>query len=419
MKGTDGATTNSGTYMVGLDVGTTKVAAVVGEQTASGVDIIGLGTAPSRGLRRGTVVNLESTVDAIKKAKEEVELMAGVEVHRALVSIGGTQLKGFNSRGVIAIQAAGRVVNEESVARVIEAARAVSIPQDRQVLHVLPQEYMIDEQDGIKHPYGMSGTRLEVNVHMATGAQAATQNLLTCVGRAGIEVADLVVEQLASAESVLSEDEKELGVALVDVGGGSTDLAIYEKGAVWHTAVLPLGGDHFTNDIAVGLRTPIPEAERIKRRNGAATTALVGADEMVEVPGVGGRAPREVSRQVLAAIIEPRAEELFQLLKEEIARAGYDKSLNSGIVLSGGGSLLEGMCDVAERVFDLPTRRGSPHGVGGLTDLVGSPLFATSVGLLLWGQRRDIPVMAQLRAEPVSLFERVGTGLKSWLQEFF
>lgn len=410
---------NDNNYVVGIDVGTTKICAIVGVETPTGVDIIGIGSAPSRGLRRGMVVNLDATIESMRKAIDEVELMAGVEVHRALIGIAGNHLKGFNSRGVIAVNSTGKVVNDEAIRRVIEAARAVSIPQDREVLHVLPQEFIIDEQDGIKNPGGMSGTRLEVNVHMITGSQTAAQNLLACASRAGLEVAGTVAEQLASAEATLSEDEKELGVALIDIGGGTTDLAIFEKGAVWHTAVLPVGGDHFTNDIAVGLRTPIPEAEKVKKRWGCAVSAMVREDETVEVPSVGGRKPRLLSRQVLAAIIEPRAQELFQLVKEEIARAGYDSSLNSGVVLTGGGCLLEGMTEVAEQVFDLPVRRGSPQGVGGLSDVVASPIYSTGVGLLLWGLRQHSPVMARLRAEPVGVFAKVGTGLKSWLAEFF
>lgn len=411
--------TNACDYLVGIDVGTTKVCAIVGQHTPEGIDIIGIGSAPSRGLRRGVVVNLEATVDSIRKAIEEVELMAGVEVHRALIGIAGSHLRGFNSRGVIAIASNGKVVNDEATRRVVEAARAVSIPQDREVLHVLPQEFIIDDQDGIKHPGGMSGTRLEVNVHMITGAISAAQNLLTCAGRAGIQVAGTVVEQLASAEAILTEDEKELGVALVDIGGGTTDIAIYERGSVWHTAVLPVGGDHFTNDVAVGLRTPVPEAEKVKKRFGCAMAALVGEDERIEVPSVGGRKPRELGRHVLASILEPRAQEVFQLVKDEITRAGYDSNLNSGVVLTGGGSLLEGMPEVAELIFDLPIRQGYPQGVGGLTDVVASPIYATGVGLLLWGLREDTPAMARLRAEPVGVIERVGTGLKSWLAEFF
>jgi len=410
---------NTNAYMVGLDVGTTKVCAIVGEQSESGVDVIGIGSAPSRGLRRGMVVNLDAAVGAIRKAIDEVELMAGVEVHRALIGTGGGHVKGFNSRGVIAVSSAGRQVNEEAVRRVIEAARAVSIPQDREVLHVLPQEYIIDEQDGIKNPQGMCGTRLEVNVHMVTGSVTATQNLLTCAERAGVTVAGCVTEQIASAEAVLTEDEKELGVAILDIGGGTTDLAIFDKGATWHTAVLPVGGEHFTNDIAVGLRTPLHEAEKIKKRHGSALCAHVSDDETIEVASTGGRQPRLVSRQVLAGIVEPRATELFELVKEEIVRSGYDQSLASGVVLTGGGSMLDGLTEVAEQVFDLPVRRGFPRGIGGLTDVVASPIYATAVGLLLWGLRQDIPIMAQFRSEPVGIISRVGTGLKSWLAEFF
>jgi cell division protein FtsA len=407
-------------YMVGLDVGTTKVSVIVGEpRPDGGLDIIGLGSAPSRGVRRGMVVNLDATVDSIKKAVEEVQRMAGVEVQRALVGIGGNHLKGFNSRGVIAVSGPGKVINRDAIARVIEAARAVSIPQDREVLHVMPQEFILDEQDGIKNPLGMTGTRLEVNVHMITGSVTSAQNLVACAARAGLEVVGTVVDQLAAAEAVLNEDEKELGVALVDIGGGTTNIAIFEKGAVWHTAVLPVGGDHFSNDIAVGLRAPIPDAEKVKKKHGAALAELVREDETVEVPSVGGRKPRLISRHILAAIIEPRAQELFQLVKEEIARAGYEKSLNSGIVLTGGGSLLEGMTEIAEQIFDLPTRRGAPLNIGGLNDVVASPIYSTAVGLVQWGLKED-DSMARLPAGvPAGLLRGIGTGLKSWLAEFF
>jgi cell division protein FtsA len=406
--------------VVGLDVGTTKVCAVVGEpRERGGVDVVGLGTAPSRGVRRGIVVNLDATVESIRKAVDEVELMAGVQVERALVGIGGNHLKGFNSRGVIAVSGPGKVIHDEATSRVIEAARAVSIPHDREVLHVLPQEFIVDEQDGIKNPRGMTGTRLEVNVHMITGSVTSAQNLVACAARAGLQVAGTVVEQLASGEAILSEDEKELGVALVDIGGGTTDIAIYEKGAVWHTAVLPVGGDHFTNDIAVGLRAPIPDAEKVKKKHGCALASLVSDDEAVEIPSVGGRKPRQISRHILAAIIEPRAQEVFQLVREEIARAGYEKSLNSGVVLTGGGSLLEGMPEVAEQIFDLPVRRGVPQDVGGLTDVVASPIYATAVGLLRWGLKAEEPMARLQQAVPVGIFRGIGTGLKSWLAEFF
>jgi len=408
-------------YVVGLDIGTTKVTTILGElDEDGGLDVIGIGTSPSRGLRRGVVVNLDTTIESIKKSIEEAELMSGVEVESVLVGIAGSHLKGFNSRGVIAVTGREREVDSSAVARVIEAARAVSIPPDREVIHVLPQEFIVDEQDGIKNPKGMTGTRLEVNVHIITAAVTALQNLFTCVSRAGVDVDACVVEQLAAAEAVLTEDEKELGVAMVDIGGGTTDLAIYEHGAVWHTAVLPIGGEHFTNDIAVGLRTPVHEAEKIKKKYGCAQAALVKEDEVIEIPSVGDRKPRVLARQLVAEILEPRAHELMALVKEEISRAGYEKSLTSGVVLTGGGVLLDGLVEVAEQVFDLPVRRGAPAGVGGLTDVVASPAYATAVGLVLWGLHNSGGGAARVRAYGnTGLWKSVGTGLKGWLAEFF
>ena len=371
-------------YLVGLDVGTSKVCAVVGEiLDDGGLDIIGIGSAESKGLRRGVVVNLEAAVESIKKAIEEAELMAGVEIDSVHLGHRGPHIKGFNSRGVIAVAGKNREITREDVRRAIDAAKAVSLPTGREILHVLPQDFVVDEQDGIGAPVGMTGARLEVNVHIVTGSQAATQNIVACVNRAGVEVADTVIEQLAATEAVLTDDEKELGVALVDIGGGTTDLAIFERGSLWHTAVVGVGGDHFTNDIAVGLRTPIPDAEKIKRRCGCALSGMVDEDETIEVASVGGRKPRVMARRILSEILQPRAEEIFHLVWDEIRRAGYEKSLNSGIVLTGGGAMLEGMPEIAEQIFDLPIRRGVPAGVGGLADHVSSPAFATAVGLVL------------------------------------
>src|ERR671939_262616 len=354
-------------YLVGLDVGTSKVTAVVGEiLDGAGLDIVGIGTAESRGIKRGVVVNLEGAVDSIKKAIEEAELMAGIEIDSVHLALSGPHVKGFNSRGVIAVAGKNREITREDVRRAIDAAKAVSLPTGREILHVLPQDFVVDEQDGIGAPVGMTGARLEVNVHIVTGSQSSTQNIVACVNRAGVAVAETVVEQLAASESVLTEDEKELGVALVDIGGGTTDIAIYERGSLWHTAVIGVGGDHFTNDIAVGLRTPVPDAEKVKRKCGCALSAMVDEDETMEVASVGGRKPRIMARRILSEILQPRAEEIFHLVWDEIRRAGYEKSLNSGIVLTGGGAILEGMPEIAEQIFDLPIRRGSPAGVGGL-----------------------------------------------------
>src|SRR6476659_2189622 len=337
-------------YLVGLDVGTSKVTAVVGEMPdGDGVEIVGLGVAESRGIRRGVVVNLEAAVDSIKKAIDEAELMAGVEIDSVHLALSGPHIKGFNSRGVIAVAGKNREVTREDVRRAIDAAKAVSLPNGREILHVLPQDFVVDEQDGIGVPVGMTGARLEVNVHIVTG-----------VNRAGVNVGETIVEQLAASESVLTDDEKELGVALVDIGGGTTDIAIFERGSLWHTAGIGVGGDHFTNDIAVGLRTPVPDAEKVKRKCGCALSGMVAEDETMEVASVGGRKPRVMARRILSEILQPRAEEIFHLVWDEIRRAGYEKSLNSGIVLTGGGAILDGMPEIAEQIFDLPIRRGCP-----------------------------------------------------------
>src|SRR5256885_14613595 len=342
-------------YLVGLDVGTARVTAVVGEGMDDGtLDIVGIGVAEWRGIRRGVVVNLEAAVDSIKKAIDEAGLMAGVEIDSVHLALSGPHVKGFNSRGVIAVAGKNREITREDVRRAIDAAKAVSLPTGREILHVLPQDFVVDEQDGIGVPVGMTGARLEVNVHIVTGSQSSTQNIVACVNRAGATGAETVVEQLAASESVLTEDEKELGVALVDIGGGTTGIAIYARGSLWHTAVIGVGGGHFTNDIAVGLRTPEPDAGKIQRKSGCALSGMVDEDETIEVASVGGRKPRLVARGVLSEILQPRAEEIFHLVWDEIRRAGYERSLNSGIVLTGGGAILDGMPEIAEQIFDLP-----------------------------------------------------------------
>jgi len=377
-------------YLVGLDVGTSKVAAIVAEALEDGgMDVIGIGVVEAKGIRRGVVVNLEAAVESVKKAIEEAELTAGVEIDSVHLGLSGAHLKAFNSRGVVAVAGKNREITREDVRRAIDAAKGVALPAGREILHVLPQDFMVDDQDGIGAPVGMTGTRLEVNVHVVTGSTASAQNIIACANRAGVAVVDTVIEHLAAAESVLTTDERELGVALVDIGGGTTDLAIFEKGSLWHTGVVTMGGDHFTNDIAVGLRTPIPDAERTKRRSGCALVSMVNEDERIEVASVGGRQPRVMSRRILCEILQPRAEELFHVLWDEIRRAGYERSLHSGIVLCGGGSLLEGMSEIAEQIFDLPIRRGCPVDVGGLTDHVNSPSFATGVGLVTHAYRNQ------------------------------
>jgi cell division protein FtsA len=401
-------------YIVGLDIGTKKVAAIIGEITdEKKVEIIGIGTAESRGLRKGVVVNLDATVDAIKKAQEESELMAGVEIDAAFIGISGAHIKSFNSRGVIAVSGKNREISREEIKRVIDQSKAVSIPPDREIIHIIPQEFVVDEQDGIKDPLGMSGIKLEVNVHIVTGAITSVQNLRTCVARAGIEIEQVVLNQIATSSSVLTHDEKELGVGLIDIGGGTTEVAIFERGSLWYTSVIPIGGDNFTNDIAVGLRTPIPDAEKIKKRYGCVSHPLVDEQETIEVPTVGrGKKPRVLSRQLLADIIHPRAEEIFRLVDNDIKRMGYEKSLNSGIVITGGTALLDGLEEVAEEIFDLPVRRGDPSGVGGLVDRVSTPDFATTVGLIQYGYN-----LYREKGLPRDRKKGFWSKVKDWLKE--
>jgi cell division protein FtsA len=401
--------------IVGLDIGTSKVCAIVGEMTERGVEVIGVGSHLSQGLRKGVVINIESTVESIKKAVKEAELMAGCEINSVFTGIAGGHIKGFNSHGIVAVK--NKEVSERDVERVIDAAKAVAIPMDREVLHILPQDYIIDEQDGIKEPLGMSGVRLEAKVHIVTGAVTSAQNIIKCCNRTGLNVADIVLEPLASAEAVLSSEEKELGVALVDMGGGTTDIALFHDGAVKHTAVLAIGGNHLTSDIAAGLRTPIGEAEKIKQRYGYARTSMITRDERVEVPSVGGRNSRTISRQILCEIIEPRLDEIFQLIRREIAKSGYDGSLASGVVMTGGSTLLPGMVEMAEDVMGMPARLGLPMHVGGLVDVISSPIYATGVGLVLYGMKRQEKNFFRHRED--NIFGKVRGRMVDWLSEFF
>lgn len=413
------STTRKENLIVGLDIGTTKICAIVGNVTEDGIDIVGIGTSPSRGLRKGVVINIESTVASIRKAIEEAELMAGCEIKSVYAGIAGGHIKGFNSQGIIAIK--NREVSTEDVKRVIDAAKAIAIPMDREVIHILPQEFIIDDQDGIREPLGMSGVRLEAKVHIVTGAVASAQNIIKSCNRAGLDVADIVLEQLASSEAVLSAEEKELGVALVDIGGGTTDIAIFIDGAIKHTAVLSLGGNQMTNDIAVGLRTPMAEAEKIKQKYGCCLSALVGKDETIEVPSVGGRKPRVLSRQLLAEILEPRVQEIFDLVNREIIKSGYEDVIASGVVITGGSTILEGMPELAEQVFNLPVRRGVPANIGGLTDVVNSPVYATGVGLVVYGSKNatvEFPSHS-IKSNDENLFRRVARRMKEWFGEFF
>lgn len=372
--------------IVGLDVGTSKVVAIVGEVKPDGsIEIIGIGSHPSRGLKKGVVVNIESTVQSIQRAVEEAELMAGCQINSIFAGIAGSHVKSLNSHGIVAIR--DKEVTAGDVERVIDAARAVAIPADQKILHILPQEFIIDEQDGIKEPIGMSGVRLEAKVHMVTGAVSAAQNIIKCVRRCGLEVDDLILEQLASSYSVLTEDEKDLGVCIVDIGGGTTDIAVFTDGSIRHTAVIPIAGDQVTNDIAVALRTPTHYAEEIKIKYACALPQLANPDETIEVPSVGERPPRRLARQTLAEVVEPRYEELFSLVQAELRRSGFEDMIAAGIVLTGGSAKMEGAIELAEEVFHMPVRLGIPQHVSGLSDVVRNPIHATGVGLLLFGAR--------------------------------
>ncbi len=372
--------------LVGLDIGTSKVVAIVGEMQADGdVEVIGIGSHRSRGLKKGVVVNIESTVQSIQRAVEEAELMAGCQIHSVYVGIAGSHVRSLNSHGIVAIKE--REVTQGDVERVLDAARAVAIPADQEILHTLPQEYIIDSQEGVREPIGMSGVRLEAKVHMVTGAVSAAQNIVKCIRRCGLEVDDIILEQLASSYAVLTDDEKELGVCLVDIGGGTTDIAVFTEGAIRHTAVIPIAGDQVTNDIAVALRTPTQHAEEIKMRYACALSQLAGSEETIEVPSVGDRPPRRLSRQTLAEVVEPRYEELMTLVQAELRRSGFEDLIAAGVVLTGGSSKMEGAVDLAEEVFHMPVRLGSPQHMTGLTDVVRNPIYATGVGLLHCGHR--------------------------------
>ncbi len=401
--------------IVGLDIGTTKICCIVGHVAEDGLEVVGIGTSPSRGMRKGVVINIESTVAAIRKAIREAELMAGCEIKSVFTGIAGGHIRSMNSQGVIAIK--NREVTSEDLQRVIDAAKAIAIPMDREVLHILPQEFIIDDQDGIREPLGMSGVRLEAKVHIVTGAVASAQNIIKSCNRAGVDVADIVLEQLASSEAVLSADEKELGVALVDIGGGTSDIAIYSDGAIKHTSVLSIGGDHLTNDIAVGLRTPMAEAEKIKQAYGCCLTTMIGKDETIEVPSVGGREPRILSRQLLAEILEPRVEEMFSLINREIIKSGYDELIASGVVITGGTAILPGMPELAEQIFNLPVRRGTPVDIGGLIDVVNSPIYASGVGLVKYGRMNS--QVQKFKVGEDNMFERVAKRMKEMFSDFF
>ena len=402
--------------IVGLDIGTSKVVAIVGEITdEGGVEVIGIGSHPSRGLKKGVVVNIESTVQSIQRAIEEAELMAGCEIHTVHAGIAGSHIRSLNSHGIVAIR--DREVTGSDVERVIEAAQAVAIPADQRTIHVLPQEFIIDHQEGIREPIGMSGVRLEAKVHMVTGAVSAAQNIIKCVQRCGLQVEGVVLEQLASSYAVLTEDEKELGACLVDIGGGTTDIAVFSGGAIRHTSVIPIAGDQATNDIAISLRTPTQYAEEIKVRYACALSQLANPDETIEVPSVGDRPPRRLARQTLAEVIEPRYEELYMLVQDELRRSGFEELVAGGIVLTGGSSKMEGAIELAEEVFHMPVRLGVPQFVQGLSDVVRNPIHATGVGLLLYGREAlaDKATSSPLGGGLTDVWDR----MKTWFQGNF
>ena len=402
--------------LVGLDIGTSKVVTIVGEISPENVlEVIGIGSNPSRGLKRGVVVNIESTVQSIQRAIEEAELMAGCEIHTVYSGIAGSHVRSLNSHGIVAIR--DKEVSASDVDRVIDAARAVAIPADQKVLHVLPQEFLIDSQEGIREPIGMSGVRLEAKVHLVTGAVSAAQNIVKCIQRCGLDVEDVVLEQLASSHAVLTEDEKELGICLVDMGGGTTDIAVFCGGAIQHTAVIPIAGDQVTNDIAVSLRTPTQYAEEIKIKYACALSQLANVDETIEVPSVGDRPPRRLARQTLAEVVEPRYEELFSLVRDELRRSGFEELIAAGIVLTGGCAKMEGAIELAEEIFHVPVRLGIPQYVGGLSDVVRNPIHATGVGLLLYG-KEAVQARADRSVASVGMpgvFQR----MKNWFQGNF
>ena len=402
--------------IVGLDIGTSKVVAIVGEMTNDRqIEVIGIGSHPSRGLKKGVVVNIESTVQSIQRAVEEAELMAGCEIHAVYAGIAGSHVRSLNSHGIVAIR--NKEVAPDDVERVIDAARAVAIPADQKILHILPQEFIIDNQEGIREPVGMSGVRLEAKVHIVTGAESAAQNIVKCVQRCGLAVEDVVLEQLASSYAVLTDDEKELGVCLVDIGGGTTDIAVFSGGAIRHTAVIPIAGDQVTNDIAVSLRTPTHYAEEIKMKFACALSQLANADETIEVPSVGDRPPRRLARQTLAEVVEPRYEELFAIIREELRRSGFEEVIAAGVVLTGGSAKMEGAVELAEEVFHMPVRLGNPQHVTGLVEVVRNPIHATGVGLLLYGREN---YLRGHRESPLTGGARnVWSRMKAWFQGEF
>ena len=402
--------------IVALDIGTSKVVAIVGELTSDGnIEIVGIGSHPSKGMKKGVVVNIESTVQSIQRAVEEAELMAGCQIHSVYAGIAGSHIRSLNSHGIVAIRE--REVSRLEIERVLDAAKAVAIPQDQKILHILPQEYVIDNQEGIKEPLGMSGVRLEVKVHLVTCAENAAQNIEKCIRRCGLDVEEIILEQLASSHAVLTDDERELGVCLVDIGGGTTDIAVFTEGAIRHTGVIPIAGDQVTNDIAMALRTPTQYAEEIKIKYACALTQLAGPDETIKVPSVGDRPPRDLSRQALAEVVEPRYDELFTLIQAELRRSGFEDLVPAGIVLTGGTAKMEGVVELAEEIFHMPVRVGYPQTVKGLNDIVRNPIYSTGVGLLQYGQRQLNERIAA--GEDLDDGSGMFSRLRNWLQSNF
>ncbi len=410
MKKTDNS------LIVGIDIGTTKIAALIGEVNDDGsVEIVGVGSHPSRGLKRGVVVNIEATVNSIQRTIEEAELMAGCEIHSAYTGISGSHIHSLNSHGIVAIH--DREVTQADIDRVIDAAKAVAIPADQKIIHILPQEFIIDSQEGVREPIGMSGVRLEAKVHIVTGGVSAAQNIIKCVERCGLKVSDIILQQLASSHAILSDDEKELGICMVDIGGGTTDLAVFTDGAIRHTAVIPIAGDQATNDIAVTLRTPTKHAEEIKIQHGCALASLADLNATIEIPGVAHRQKKDLSPKHLAEIIEARYEELFTLVAAELRRSGFEDLVAAGIVLTGGAAKIKGVLELAEQVFQMPIRLGAPQNISGMTEVLNNSIYATGVGLLLSGyqrQQEELPEI-KLRGGAKSLWRR----MKSWFQGNF
>ncbi len=409
----------SDSMLVGLDIGTTKVCAVIGEINEHGaIEILGVGSTPSRGIRRGVVINIEGTMSSVVEAVEAAEMMSGRDAHSVITGIAGAQIEGINSRGVVAVTGRGREITREDIDRVIEAARAIVIPMDREVLHVIPQEYIVDDQGGIRNPIDMIGIRLEAEVHIITGSVTAAQNLLKCVNRAGFRVEDIVLQSLASSMAVLSEDEKELGVLLIDLGGGTTDVLVHLDGAPYHTSVVALGGEQVTSDLSIMLKTPMEAAEKIKRESGCCYEPMVDDDEKIIVPGVGGWPAAEIPRLETTRIIQPRMTEIFSLVREQVSKKGYLPRLGGGVVLTGGGALLKGSVELAQEVFGLPARLGLPADLGGLVREYKSPLYSTAVGLVLYGAQ-----LSEMPDERPNISRKgkgeKGNRLKQWMREFF